>query len=126
MTKISTLDGKLIVEVQGWDKLWSLTSRLEIPLEHISGVHTAADECVTGIRAPGTHIPGVIAAGTFHEVGRTVFWDVHNQEKAIAIDLNDEYFSALIVEVANPEASIRDIERAIAGRLGLLLPRAVT
>jgi hypothetical protein len=123
MTKVSTLDGKLIVEVQGWDRLWAFLSRLEIPLEHTSGVRTAADECVTGIRASGTHIPGVITAGTFYEIGRTVFWDVHNQEKAIAIDLNDEYFSALIVEVADPEASIRDIERAIADRLGLLLPR---
>ena len=123
MTQVSTSDGKLIIDVQGWDKLWSLKSRLEIPLEHISGVRTAADERVGGIRAPGTYIPGVITAGTFLQEGSWVFWDVHDPERAIAIDLHDERFTTLVVEVADPEASIRDIERAIADRLGLLLPR---
>ena len=113
MTEVSTSDGKLIVDVRGWDKLWSLTSRLEIPLDHISGVRTAAEEQVRGIRLPGTHIPGVITAGTFLQKGRWVFWDVHDPEKAIAIDLHDERFSTLIIEVADPEATIRDVERAI-------------
>ena len=114
MTKVSTSDGKLIIEVQGWDKLWSLQSRLEIPLDHISGVSTAAEDQVRGIRLPGTYIPGVITAGTFLQEGRWVFWDVHDPEKAIAIDLHDERFSALIIEVVDPVTSIRDIERAIA------------
>jgi hypothetical protein len=112
MTTTSISDGKLIIEVQGWDKLWSLKSRLEIPLEHISGVRTGADEHVSGIRAPGTYIPGVITAGTFHQIGRKVFWDVHNPGKAIAIDLHDERFSTLVVEVADPQKSIREIKRA--------------
>ena len=114
MTKITISDGTLIVAVQGWDKLWSLKSRLEIPLEHVSGVRAAADERVIGIRAPGTHVPGVITAGTFLLEGSWVFWDVHDPEKAIAIDLHDERFSTLIVEVADPETSVRDIARAIA------------
>jgi hypothetical protein len=114
MTKVSASDGKLIVDVQGWDKLWSLKSRLEIPLEHVSGVRAATGERARGIRAPGTYIPGVITAGTFRQIGRKVFWDVHNQEKAIAIDLRDERFSSLVVEVANPEASIREIQESIA------------
>jgi hypothetical protein len=113
MTKVSTSDGKLIVDVQGWDKLWSLQSRLEIPLDHIRGVRTAAEERVRGIRLPGTYIPGVITAGTFLQEGSWVFWDVHDPEKAIAIDLQDERFSALIIEVVDPAASIRAIERAI-------------
>ena len=104
MTKVSTSNGKLIVDVQGLDKLWSLKSRLELPLEHISGVRSAAAERVRGIRAPGTYIPGVITAGTFHQIGSKVFWDVHDSAKAIAIDLHDERFSTLIVEAADPEA----------------------
>jgi hypothetical protein len=67
MTKVRTSDGKLVIDVEGWDKLWAFMSRLEIPLNHISG-----------IRAPDTHIPGVITAGTFHQIGKKVFWDVHH------------------------------------------------
>jgi hypothetical protein len=114
MTNITVEGDKLVMEVQGWDKLWSLQSRLEIPLEHVSGVRTAAEERVRGLRLPGTQIPGVITAGTFLQEGRWVFWDVHDPEKAIAIDLHDERFAELIIEVADPQTSIRDIERAIA------------
>jgi hypothetical protein len=114
MTKVSTSDNTLVIEVQGWDKLWALKSRLEIPLDHISGVRSAADERVRGIRAPGTYIPGVITAGTFHQIGKKVFWDVHHPERAIAIDLHDERYTTLIVEVADPEATICEIQRAIA------------
>lgn len=113
MTKVTVSDGTLVVDVQGWDKLWALKSRLEIPLEHISGVRTASNERAKGIRLPGTHLPGVITAGTFLQEGNWVFWDVHDPAKAIAIDLHDEHFSTVIVEVADPEASIRDIEGRI-------------
>jgi hypothetical protein len=114
MTNVSIEEEKLVVEVQGWHKLWSLMSRLEIPLDHVSGVRTAAEERVRGIRLPGTYLPGGITAGAFLHKGRWVFWDVHDQENAIAIDLQDERFSALIIEVADPAATIRAIERAIA------------
>ncbi len=51
MIDVTLDDGKAIFEVHGWDKLWSLTSRLEIPLAHIRGVHadpTPADGVVSG------------------------------------------------------------------------------
>ena len=110
MTKVSVSDGKLLVEVQGWHMLWALKSRLEIPVEHISAVRRATDERVQGLRLPGTFVPGVITAGTYYERGgKRVFWDVHDHERAIAIELHDERFSKLIIEVADPEATIREI-----------------
>jgi hypothetical protein len=113
MTTVSTSDGKLVVEVQGWDKLGAFKSRLEIPLEHVTKVRSAADERASGIRALGTHIPGVITAGTFQQIGKKVCWDVH-PARATAIDLKDDRYTTLVVEVADPEASIREIEGAIA------------
>ncbi len=35
MVKIKIEGEKVLFEVQGWDKLWSLRSQLEIPLSHI-------------------------------------------------------------------------------------------
>jgi hypothetical protein len=103
-----------MIEVQGWDKLWALKSNLEIPLEHVKGVRLAKDERVRGIHAPGTYFPGIIAAGSFHQIGKHVFWDVHDPERAIAIDLHDERYTTLIVEVEHPEATISEIGTAIA------------
>ena len=114
MTTVMISDGKLMIEIQGWDKLWALKSSLEIPLEHVKGVRSGKDERVRGIRAPGTHWPGIIAAGSFHQIGKHVFWDVHHEERAIAIDLHDERYTTLIVEVEHPEVTISEIERAIS------------
>ena len=112
MTKVSVTDGKLVIEIQGWDKLWSLTSTLEIPLEHVMDVRPA-DDHVGGIRALGTHVPGVITAGTFVQEGSWVFWNVHNPANAIAIDLRDERYAKLIIEVADPAETIDALQHAL-------------
>ena len=104
------------MHVRGADRLWSFRSSLEIPLGHIAGVR--ADPEVArgwwhGLRLPGTNVPGVITAGTFYEHGKCVFWDVHHPEKTIVIDLHDERFNQLIVEVADPEAAVKLIQSAL-------------
>ena len=114
MTTVMISDGKLMIEIQGWDKLWALKSSLEIPLEHVKGVRSGKDERARGIHVPGTYFPGIIVAGSFHQIGKHVFWDVHNEDRAIAIDLHDERYTTLVVEVEHPEVTISEIERAIA------------
>jgi len=110
------VDGdNLLVEIEGLDKLWAFKSRLEIPLTNVRGA-TADPGIVTepkGIRAPGAHVPGVITAGTFHIDGERVFWDVHDASKAVVIELDDERYARLIIEVADPRATVTFIERAI-------------
>src|SRR5690242_5812221 len=114
MTTVSVSDGKLIVAIKGWDQVWALKRRLVISLDHVTGIRTGADEIATGIRIPGTYVPGIVTAGTFYDKGEKVFWAVHDSEKAIAIDLRCEEYSMLVLEVAEPDATIRDIERALA------------
>ena len=115
MTQVNIADGKLIVDVQGLHKLWALKSRLEFPLGHVAGVRRAAGVRVKGIRLPGTYIPGLITAGTYYERHeKKAFWDVHNPEKAIAIELRDDRFTRVIVEVVNPDQTVKEIEGAIA------------
>jgi hypothetical protein len=116
MVNLAIEEGKLILHVQGADKLWAFKSTLEIPLIHIARIR--ADQEVArgwyhGIRLPGTNVPGVVTAGTFYHDGKRVFWDVHHPEKTIVIDLHDERFSELVVEVGDPEAAVRLIQNAL-------------
>ena len=116
MVDFSITEGKLVLHVLGADKLWALKSSLEIPLVHIAGIR--ADPEVArgwwhGIRLPGTNVPGVITAGTFYQEGRRVFWDVHNPENTIVIDLHDDRYNQLIVEVADPQVAVRLIQNAM-------------
>jgi hypothetical protein len=120
MTHIEIDTEALTVQVQGLDKLWSLKSELRIPLSHVSGAALAEDEARRwwhGIRAPGTHVPGVITAGTFYEREGRVFWDVSKPERAIAIVLHDDKYAKLVIEVENPADEIARIEMALAARL---------
>jgi hypothetical protein len=116
LVDLSAAEGKLSLHVRGADKLWAFQSSLEIPLIHIAGVRAdpeIARGWYHGIRSPGTNVPGVITAGTFYQDGKRVFWDVHHPEKTIVIDLHDEQFSQLVVEVADPDAAVKLIQTAL-------------
>lgn len=115
MVDLTVADGKLILHVRGADQLWALKSSLEIPLQHVAGIR--ADPSVAhgwwhGLKMPGTNIPGVITAGTFYQHGNMVFWDVHNPENTVVIELHDERYNSLIVEVADPAAAVALVQEA--------------
>ena len=113
MVDLSVSGGDLLLHVRGADKLWALKSSLEIPLAHVAAIRAdsaAARGWYHGLRMPGTNIPGVLTAGTFYQDGRRVFWDVHNPENAVVIELKDERYNELIVEVADPRAVVEFVK----------------
>lgn len=116
MARISIDGDDLVVEIEGMDKLWSLKSRLVIPLANVRGA--TADPGIAaepkGLRAPGTSLPGVITAGTFHQDGERVFWNIRDGARAIVITLADEHYVRLVVEVADPAATVALIEQAVS------------
>src|ERR1700740_2340258 len=117
MVDLSIAEGKLVLHVLGADKLWALKTSLEIPLVHIAGIRTdpeVARGWWHGIRLPGTNVPGVITAGTFYQDGKRVFWDVHNPDNTIVIELKDERYNELIVEVSDPSAAVEMVRARLA------------
>jgi hypothetical protein len=107
----------LTVHIEGADKLWTLESRLQIPLANVVSAQparTEATQWLHGMRVGGTHIPGVISAGRFYSHGELVFWDVHEHEYAIAIQLRDERYEKLVIEVENPYHDIVRIREAVS------------
>ncbi|MGB8579747.1 MAG: hypothetical protein WCD47_02915 [Candidatus Sulfotelmatobacter sp.] len=116
MVDLSISGDRLVLDVRGADKLWALKSSLEIPLAHVTEIR--ADASVTrgwwhGLRMPGTNVPGVITAGTFYQDGKRIFWDVHRPENTVVIELKDERYNELIVEVADPEDAVKIVKSAL-------------
>lgn len=110
---------RAIFEVEGWDKLWSLRSRLEIPLAHIKGAHADPHPAMgwfDGLKLMGTGLPNIFRAGTFYQDGGLVFWDVRHPEMTIVVELEHERFQKLIVEVADPQAAVALINNALTER----------
>ena len=119
MVDLSVADGNLVLHVRGADKLWAFKSSLEIRLEHVAGIRadsTVAHGWWHGIRMPGTSLPGVLTPGTFYQDGKRVFWDVHNPDRTVVIDLRDERYNQLIVEVADPETTVGLVKAALLPR----------
>jgi len=116
VAEVELAEDTLSIHVLGMDRLWALRSHLEIPLSHVAGAEAdpeLARSWWQGIRSGGTHVPGVITAGTFHQEGERVFWDVHDPEKAIVIRLRDERYARLIIEVEDPLSTVAAIREAI-------------
>lgn len=105
----------LVLNVKGIGKFLALKSELVIPLINIKGVTAdpGAFDMPKGLRAPGTAIPGIVYAGTFYHDGDKVFWDVRNRSKTIVIELENEEFNRLVVEVENVEETTKLIEANI-------------
>jgi hypothetical protein len=114
MTRCEVTDGILRIEILGWDKLWAFKDRIEVPLEQIVSVQRwepGRRRFSHGLRAPGTNLPGVITAGTYHQredgEWRHNFFDVHNFERAIVIELSGNWYHHIVVEVEDVDSALR-------------------
>jgi hypothetical protein len=117
MVKIEITASALVVRVEGLHKLWAFKSQLDIPLAHVVGIERDEAEARVwwhGVKMPGTNIPNILTAGTFYEHGDRVFWDVHRPEHTVAIQLADESYKRLVVEVEDVDATIAAVRAAIS------------
>ena len=119
MVQISIEGDRLNFSVEGWDKLWAMRSQLSIPLEHVREARIDPEPARGwwhGLKLLGTQLPGLVTAGSFYQSEGVVFYDVHDPERTIVLELDHENYSRLIVEVENPADSLALINGAIAGR----------
>ncbi len=109
MVTIEKHESDFIFEIKGMHKLWAFKSQLTIPTDHVINAHQDLEflrNWWKGIRLLGTYVPSIITAGTFYNDGKKIFWDVSDAEKCIIIDLKDEWYNQLIIEVENPNEAI--------------------
>jgi hypothetical protein len=116
MVELSIRGDQLRLQVKGLDRLWAMRSRLEVPLASVRAVRvdpTVARGLWKGVSAPGTHIPGLIIAGTFYQDDKRIFWDVHDPEGTVVIELAGHRYDQLIVQVQDPAAAVKLLEDAV-------------
>ena len=122
MTKVEIQDDRLIARIQGLDQVLALRSELSIPLEHVQGAAVSPTEVrkrsgnLLRLHVPATDVPYVVMAGSFLFLdGEHAFWDVHDPDRTVAIELDHERFAKLVLEVEDPQATVAAINAAIAG-----------
>lgn len=112
MVELETEGDHFIFKVKGLHQLWALRRRIEVPRSQVRAVRIdpeAARGWWKGLRLGGTHLPGVIIAGTFYFRGLWIFFDVRNPERAVVVELEGHRYDRLVVEPAEPEVMVREI-----------------
>jgi hypothetical protein len=113
--KLAILDDRLEIRFNAWERLWSAHpgNIMSIPLQHIAA---AIPEVATmhwdEWRAPGTYLPGIIKAGTFFNRSGCEFWYITPQSDHLTLDLVEESFKRIILNVDNSKAWVEEILRA--------------
>lgn len=124
MTRIEIQDDRLMAHIQGLDKVLALKSELTIPLAHVKGATVSPPDVrrrwgsLLRMHVPGTDVPYVVMAGTFVFLdGEHAFWDVHDPDRTVVIELDHERFANLVLEVEDPQVTAAAINAALGGRL---------
>ncbi|MFT4245594.1 MAG: PH domain-containing protein [Micrococcaceae bacterium] len=115
MATITITDNELKVHMDSIKEVLAFKKQFSIPLKHIDSVKSAS-----GLKFPnplqkriGTNVPHLYYGGTFRQKGKKTFWDVHNRAKAIVINLKNEKYDRLILEVENPEKVLDELSKTI-------------
>jgi len=113
---VSIRASRAIFRVEGLHKLWAFRSELEIPLTHITDVEIDPDQARRwwhGFKLLGTDAPPVFTAGTFFYHHELVFWEVNDPAKTIIVSLPHEFYKKLIIEVADPPATVAMLKQVL-------------
>lgn len=119
MPALELTDRELIVHLGKWEKIMALSDDIRVPINQVRGA-TEDDGfggpggLRLGLRLPGTHIPFVVAAGTFLKAGDRQFVFTRRKLRTIVIELADNEWTRLVIGVPDPHAAAARINAAVA------------
>ncbi len=107
MVQITKKQNLTTINILGFHKIWALKHQLRIQANDIVSVYQNESELneYKGIRF-GTHIPYLITAGTFLKKDKCNFWDVIKKKNTVIVELKNNKYNKLYLEVENPIATI--------------------
>lgn len=118
MPRLELTDHELVVHLTAWESVWSLRRSFRVPLTQIRGATDdngfAGD--ALGLRLPGTHIPGLITAGTFIKGSDKQFVYTLRKLQTLVIELEGNSWSRLVIGVPDARAEATRINAAVTSR----------
>lgn len=109
-----TPDDRLLVRPVGLMRMWALSRGIDVPVAHVVDVGVSPRKgLVHGWRAPGTHLPGVMTAGTFRSNGTKDLWFVGRTKEVLVIELVDEPYRHVVVQVEDPHGAVEALRAAM-------------
>src|SRR5687767_6026210 len=114
MPTIELTESELILHLGFWEKLVAVHGSLRIPLAHVRGATEDPGYFTAnmGLRAPGTYLPGIIAAGTYYHQGDRQFVYMTRRSHPVVIELAGERWARIVIGVAEARATAARINAA--------------
>jgi len=113
--KINVENDNLVFTLTGVDKVLALKSKLTVPLKHITSVSTAKADWnyFKMLKVAGTRIPELVVDGRFLSKEGLLFYEMHDPDKCITVELENEKYKKVVFEVSDKEASAKMIQEAL-------------
>jgi hypothetical protein len=118
MVELHIADDHVEIDVKGVHQLLAIRRRLRVPSAAVAGARRMRPEEIMGWwkgwRVPGTHVPGLLVAGTYYRRGERHFWDVRRAGRSVEIELRGHRYDRLFVEVDDPDEVVRRLDEVIS------------
>jgi len=112
--KLEISNVKLRIDLGDLEKALAIRGGFKIPLQNIVKAGTEAHR--TGwkeVRAPGTHLPGVIKAGSYYTPRGKEFWYV-TDKGVVVLELENEPYQRIILSIDENKEWAERINTAIS------------
>ena len=113
--KVNIENDNLVFTLTGVDKVLALKSKLTVPLKHIKSVSIdKADwNYFKMLKVAGTRIPELVVDGRFLSKEGLLFYEMHDPDKCITVELENEKYKKVVFEVSDKEATAKMIQEAL-------------
>ncbi len=119
MVTVDITPTEVVIRPRGLHALWAFKREVRIPRGQLKRVQVgvtpdAGTRLRHSLRLPGTAVPWLITAGSYRSDGRWAFWDVVGKgEKAVTLTTEGHRYAELVVDVAEPEATVTALQQVI-------------
>jgi hypothetical protein len=119
MPQLELTDHELIVRMGKWEQMMALSADVRVPLAQVRGAiqddgFGGPSGFKLGLRLPGTHVPFVVAAGTFLKAGDRQFVFTRRKLHTVVIELTGNEWTRLVIGVPDANAAVARIDAAVA------------
>ena len=106
MATLQLESSEIRLSMSRWERIASLSVDLRFPLDSVETATVLPDglRSLRGVRAPGTHLPGLLLYGTMRHGNGRDFCIVKGHGPALQLDLAGQPFSRIVVSVPDPMA----------------------
>ena len=112
--KLDLIDNFLQNKLNPLEIILAHRGSLSIPLDHV--IHASAEKPkwdFVAIRAPGTHIPFLLKAGTYHSKLGKEFWLATISKSHLVVELKDWDYKRIVLVIGKTNYLAERINQAV-------------